>query len=205
MIIRSIMSRAMICALLMLVSGCLSAPPRENFYTLSSEVPKTQTSDRATSAATSISVGPVNISELVDRPQLVIRTAANRVDILEQQRWAQPLKNEIARVVAENLGALLGSSEVTAYPNNAAVADYRIALTVQQFESIPGQTATIAALWTVRRADGKNVEGSMIVNEPLSAEASADNYEGLVKAHSRALAQLSRRIASSIATISSNQ
>src|SRR3954471_15439792 len=108
--------RPSLCALLLL-AGCISNAPRENFYTLSSEAASSpaissEASSQPGLAAlpdASISVGPVTISEIADRPQLVVRTSPNRVDILEQQRWAQPLKNEVARVVAENLGQLLGT------------------------------------------------------------------------------------------------
>ncbi len=64
-------------------------------------------------------------------------------------RWAAPVQNEIARVVAENLVALLGTARATMSPQTlAAGADYRAAIEVQPFESTPGQAATLEAVWT---------------------------------------------------------
>jgi uncharacterized lipoprotein YmbA len=65
-------------------------------YTLSAG-----TGPATTSSNISVSVGPVSIPAVVDRPQIVVATGPNQVRLEEFNRWAAPLQNSIARVVAE--------------------------------------------------------------------------------------------------------
>lgn len=99
------------CAVL---AGCASAP-KENFYVLSAGAPLERGHGVASLPNTRIVVGPVSITEIVDRPQIVTRVAPNQVAILEQERWAESLKNQITRVVGENLAMLLGTKQVSTY------------------------------------------------------------------------------------------
>jgi len=117
--------------------------------------PTTAAGAPAPGTPSALSVGPVTLPELVDRPQLVVRVAANRVDILESQRWAEPLKDEIPRVIAEDLRRLLGSSRVSSYLQNAAgEAQCRLLLDIERFEASPGEGVSVEAAWTLRRAAG---------------------------------------------------
>jgi uncharacterized protein len=173
-----------------LVSGCGSAPA-SRFYTLSAGA-----APAATPSNLSVAVGPVSVPAVVDRPQIVVTTSPNQVRVEEFNRWAAPLQNGIARVVAENLVAMLGTPRVTLSPQTlSADADYRAAIEVQSFESAPGEAAILDAVWTVRRAkDGKAQTGRTTVREP----AQEQSYDALAAAHSRALARLSRDIADAV-------
>jgi uncharacterized lipoprotein YmbA len=184
-----------LCLAVELLAGC-ATPPRENFYTLSADAPSEGVADRALPIAASVVVGPVSLPELVDRPQLVVRIAANQVVILEQQRWAGPLKSEIARVIAENLGQLLGTPRASADPENVVRdADYRVLVDVQSFESVPGEQVAIDALWSIRRrASGDARIGRSTVRERTGGAG----YDAVAGAHSRALANVSRDIAQAV-------
>ncbi len=120
----------------------------------------------------------------------------NQVWLDEFNRWASPLSSNIARVVAQNLVAMLGTPRVTLSLQTAAAdADYRAAIEVQTFESAPGEAATLDAVWTVIRAkDGKSQTGRTTVREP----APDKGYDALAAAHSRAVARLSRDIADAV-------
>jgi uncharacterized lipoprotein YmbA len=181
---------AMLCGLSALAAGCGSTPP-SRFYTLSGT---------ATSAVPpsdlSVAVGPVTIPGAVDRPQMVVNMGANQVELDEFNRWAAPLQNNISRVVAVNLGALLGASRVTLFPQMlSADADFRVAIEVQRFESSPGEAAVLDAVWTLRRAkDGKSDTGRTTVRETVQDKS----YDALVAAHSRAVARMSQDIAAAV-------
>ncbi|MCG6862342.1 MAG: PqiC family protein [Chromatiaceae bacterium] len=174
---------------LILAAGCASPPSR--FYTLS-------TTDAAASpvSALSLSVGPVSVPAAVDRPQIVVSTGANQVHLDELNRWASPLKDEISRVVAENLVVMLGTAKVTQFPQTSSgEAAYRVAIEVQRFDSVPGSHARLDAVWTLRRVkDDKSRTGRTSVQEPVSATG----FDGLAAAHSRAVARLSRDIADAV-------
>ena len=188
-------SITVLCLAVELLAGCATTP-RENFYTLSAGAPAEGVAERADPIAASVAVGPVSLPEVVDRPQLVVRIAANRVAILEQQRWAGPLKTEIARVIAENLGQLLGTPRASADPENVmGDADYRVLVDVQAFESVPGEQVAIDVLWSIRRrASGDARIGRSTVRERTGGAG----YDAVAGAHSRALANVSRDIAEAV-------
>jgi len=181
--------RAIPYVLAALVAGCASSP--SHFYTLSANVaPVTATS------TVSVAVGPVTVPAAVDQPQIVVSTGANQVMFDEFNRWASPLQDNIARVVAENLVAALGTPRVTLFPQTLnSDADFRVVIEVRNFDSTPGKSAALDAVWTVRRTkDGKSETGRTSVREAVQ-EAS---YEALAAAHSRAVARMSQDIADTV-------
>ena len=171
------------------LAGCGSSP-KSRFYTLSSGA-ILERSD--TKIQYSVTVGPVTVPDIIDRPQIVTSIATNQVQIAEQARWAAPLKSEIPRVIAGNLMQLLDGAYVSVYPENVSpYADYQVRVEVQRFDSTLGDAVTIEALWAVRPAQGgapKN--GRSVVREPTGG----DGYDALVAAYSRALNAVSRDIA----------
>ena len=86
-------------------------------------------------------VGPVSVPAAVDRPQFVVQVAPNRVDVDEFNRWAAPLNDAIAHVVAGDLVKLLGTPNVATAPMANFDPAYRVTIDVQRFESIRGQAA----------------------------------------------------------------
>jgi uncharacterized protein len=171
-------------------AGCSTTAPAR-FYTLD----VTAAADGAAPVHNSIMVGPVSVPAAVDRSEFVVQTAPNRVDVDEFNRWAAPLSDSIAQVVAGDLVKLLGTPNVAAAPLANFDADYRVTIDVQRFESVPGQTALLDALWTVRRtAGGETHSGRTTAPETVQG----DSFDALAAAHSRALARLSGDIAVAI-------
>ena len=176
------------CILAVLMAGCGSTPAAR-FYTLTG----TATGATASPKAVSVAVGPVTIPATVDRPQIVVNTSANEVQLDEFNRWASPLQNDISRVVAENLSALLGAPRVT--QTLGVESDFRVAIEVQRFESAPGDAATVDAVWTVTRGkDGTARTGRTTAREPTADKG----YDALAAAHSRAVGRLSQDIAEAV-------
>ncbi len=180
---------AIACGLGMLAAGCAS--PASRFYTLSAAP-----GPAATPSELSVAVGPVTVPAAVDRPQIVVTTGPNQVRLDEFNRWAGPLANTIARVVAENLVGMLGTPRVAMAPQTlSAGADYRAVIEVQRFDSALGEAATLDAVWTVSRVrDGQAQTGRTTVREATSGP----DYAGLAAAHSAALVRLSREIAEAV-------
>ena len=176
----------MICA----VSACSTSSP-SRFYTLE-PVAATGSGD---SMKASILVGPVTVPDAVDRPEFVVRTGPNRVGIDEFNRWASPLSDGIAQTVVADLGKLLNDPNVAVAPLANFNPAYRVVIDIQRFESTAGKSASLEAVWTVRRvADGFTRVGRTVAREPVSGRGFAE----LAAAHSRGIAQLSGDIAASI-------
>src|SRR5271167_1337001 len=169
--------------------GCSTAPSK--FYSLSS----TSAADGTPPTAVAVMVGPVTIPASVDQPEFVVQVAANRVQVDEFNRWVAPLGDAIARTVAGDLVVLLGTPEVASNQLANFVPDYRVTIDVQRFESVPGNAATLEAVWTVRKTVGGEIRsGRTVAREPVQGQS----YDALAAAHSQALAQMSTDIAVAI-------
>ena len=184
--------RTVLLAAALALAGCASSPP-STFYTLSAVA-----SPAPAGASTyGVSVGPVNVPETVDRPQLMLQVSANRVALEEFHRWAEPLAGGIAQTVAANLRSLLGTARVAAAPGfSGGKPVYRVSLDVVRFESRLGESATLDVLWTVGRDDDIVRSGLSEVVQPAPG-----GYDALVAAHSQALARVSADIAAAIRSL----
>lgn len=176
-------------------SGCATATAR--FYTLDS----TATADGTPAVRYSVLVGPVSVPPAVDRPQFVVQAAPNRVDIDEFNRWAAPLNDGIARAVAGDLAVLLGTENVAVAPLANFTPAYRVTINVQRFESVPGETVLVDAVWAVSKAaGGKPSSGRTVAHEAVQGKG----FDALAAAHSHALAKVSGDIATAIRTADSD-
>jgi uncharacterized lipoprotein YmbA len=162
------------------------------FYTLNS----TATAQGAPATSYAVVVGPVSIPGAVDRPQFVVQVTQNRVVIEEFNRWAAPLDEGIARVVAGDLTVLLGTSQVTTVPLPPGfIPAYQVTIGVERFESVPGKGVLVDASWVVRRSAG----GSARMGRTVASDtAEGEGFDTLAAAHSRALAKVSGDIAVAI-------
>jgi uncharacterized lipoprotein YmbA len=177
-----------------LLAACVGAPaPREQFFTLSSPNPGVAP---PASDTPSIYVGPVTVPEAVDRPSMVLRTSPNQVDVSDDYRWAEPLRNAIPRVIGDVLARDLAISRVlTSRSASATPVDVRVAIEIEQFDSSLANGATIDAVWSVKNtANGKSRNGRSAVHEAMISQGPA----GIAAAHSRALENIGKEIAAAV-------
>lgn len=176
--------------LLVAIAAACSSPPAR-FYTLSGATPV-----GGDASGPSVAVGPVALPTVVDRPQIVVHSGANEVRLDEFNRWASPLPEDIARVIAANLAQELASQRVWPYAQSTQpAADFQVRIDIQKFESTLGDAVVIEALWSVRRIAGDSSKsGRSLVREATGGS----DFEALVAAHSRALARVSSEIAAAI-------
>ncbi len=188
-------------ALALLVAACGTSPP-VRYYTLGG----TTSAERAGApghgaSGYTVAVGPVSVPAAVDRPQIVIQVAANRVALLDDQRWAEPLNSAIPNAIASDLGQLLGASTVLFPRDSMTDVKYRVAVEIRDFRSQPGEAATIDAAWTVFGPHDSLKRGSSIAREPVTQT----DLEALAAAHARALMKISREVAATITSMESGQ
>src|SRR5215470_6918138 len=116
------------------LAGCGVADPTK-FYTLGQPVAagaesRVSASIASTSSpnstdgtsAVSIGVGPVTTPGYLRRTQIVSRTGDDQMDIAMFHRWAEPLEDGIARVLAEEIGARVPTDRIVTYPWRGVVA-----------------------------------------------------------------------------------
>jgi uncharacterized protein len=146
------------CFLLALpVMTACSSSPDIRYYTLSSE----PTSPSIAPATAHGPVGPyvfdaVVIPDVLDRPQIVLRTSPNSVEILDYDRWAAPLPDQLQRVLAADLSARLGPNAVVApgLPENLR-AERRITVSILAFDPARRGESSLEASWVISDAKSR--------------------------------------------------
>lgn len=190
---------AVLCALVL--GGCLgSAPP--HFYALRSASGEAAGAPLAAHPELGLAVGPLELPRYLDRPELVTQDDSNRLTVLDAHRWGGSLRTDILRVVADDLGRLLGTARVAVYPAEPRFrADYRVLLDVRDIQATPGENVTLLVRWTLASMR----DGSAVAVEETRIEQpiASGSYDDLVAADSAAFGSLSRRIAEKIATLTS--
>lgn len=174
--------------MLALLAGCAASPAPRHFT-----LGEGQAEAVPQGLAPSIVITQTTLPELIDRPQLVIRRSGNRVSIDEQQRWAEPLRRDIPRVLADELGRQLDSNRVLSLPidGQGFDADYRLLLDVQRLEAVAGQGAQVDVVWRLLPRQGKPIVGRSVLREV----SGSDEAEALVAAQRRALKAVAAEIA----------
>jgi len=113
-------------------------------------------------------------------------------------RWAEPLESGIAQVLADNLGARVGSERIAVFPWRGGVArvlDYQVAIVVLRFDGWPGSQVTLDARWRLLGKDGQElVLKRSTIKEPIAGEG----YQALVQGMNQAIATLAQEIATEI-------
>lgn len=177
---------------LLQMSGCARSP-QTNFYTLT----PTMASDNSGTAQRypTVSIMPITLPELVDRPQLVVADEGTKVLILESHRWAEPLRNSIPRLIAEDLSNIIGADRVSSYPQYAANnCRYRIYVDFQRIETTR-EKLVFNILWSMRAVtDDKVSSMSLRIVEKIGG----DSQEDLTSAYSRAIGGVAREIAKAL-------
>ena len=144
-----------------------------------------------------IGIGPVQLPQYVNRPQIVTRISRNELEVDEFARWGEPLKDNFSRVLAENISVLLSTDHVNVYPwSRTTHIDYQVIIDVTQFYGTLGGDVLMRVRWTLLGDDGKKM--LLRKNSSLSIRSDASTYEALVSAQSRMLADLSNEITKEI-------
>lgn len=185
-------------AALVLLAGCAASPPPRHFTLsegLAGAIPQGLTP--------SIVITQTTIPELIDRPQIVIRRSESRVTVDEQHRWAEPLRREIPRVLAKELGSQLNSSRVLSLPidGQGFDADYRLLIDVQRLEGVEGEGAQADILWRLLPREGKPIIGRSVLREA----SISNDVEAQVIAQRRALKTVAVEIAKQLRVAMGNK
>jgi hypothetical protein len=127
----------------------------------------------------------------------VTKASAHEVELAEFHKWAEPLQENFANVLQENLSALLSTDRILRYPwMRPSLLDYQLSLDVIQFDGTKSQEAVLKVRWTLVGEDGETLlaEKTSRFTEPVGGS----DYEDFVQAMSHALDSLSKEIADTI-------
>ncbi len=181
-------------AALALLTGCASDPVTR-YYVLA----PTASAPAAKAAEVSVVIKDVRLPQYLERPQIVTRGSDYRLVMADYELWAGDLRQDMTRVLAENLARLLESDRVVAAPHMLKLQpDVRVEVEIQRFERDPGGKVELAARWWLTRGlDGALLASpaTTLAGTPLPAGAP---FEAVVASMSAVYGDLAREIARSI-------
>jgi uncharacterized lipoprotein YmbA len=181
-------------ALLATLAACSSAPT--HFHTL---VPPAAPAIGQVAAPFLIDVQAVGVPPQVDQPALVLRHGSTGVSVLDGERWASPLGDEIRGALVADLSTRLGTHDVHGLPRPKDSKVVHVQFDVRRFDSEVGGEATLEASWQVRAAEA-GASCSSRIGEPAGG-----SYDSLVEAHQRALAKAADQIAVAVRAAAAGQ
>lgn len=178
------------------LTGCAATPP-SRFYVLSPVA--IDTGAHPAESAPAIGVGPVELPDYLDRPQIALRSGPYELRYNETQRWAEDLRDNVTSVLAENLSRLVPTDQVVRFPwGRLTRVDFQVVAQISRFDADESGTVVLSANWKLYRGEGRDViaENRSVLSETFRGT----DYTEIVAAQSRALDSLSREIAAAIRT-----
>ena len=185
----------------LIMAGCATSQPAR-FYTLNGMSKSDNASQAATGKKETIGVGPVSIPDSLDRPQIVTLSGENEVRIAEFDRWSGSCRDEIARVMTENLSVLLPSQRVVSYAWGRRVSlNRQITVDILRLDGVLGKSVILKANWAILEENGTKT--NLVRRSDISEPVNGGDYAGFIAAQSRALGVLSREIAAAVQSLKS--
>jgi len=160
-------------------------------------------SQAGTSAATAegrirIGLATVVVPEYLNRNEIVFNLDNTVYQLAEFNQWAEPLNENLTRVLAENLTNLLREDSIDVFlaSDSSIPADYRLEVDVLRLDGNLGGQAALISQWVLLEAEEDEL---VLMRRSKYQESAADNtYKELVLAKSRTIETLSREIAAAI-------
>jgi uncharacterized lipoprotein YmbA len=191
-------------ALLLALGACASAPPMVHLHSLMPVELAAAAADVGAGVLPSsipIVFEPIRIPAQVDQPQWLVRLPDDSLAVLEQERWASPLRDELREALLEVLAVGYGAVEAH-HSVAAAGAPMRITVDVRRFESLPGREARSEGSWSLTSAGARTpaFQCDWLIRESSPGPASA-----LAAAHRRAVARLGAAIGAALVAMKAGQ
>jgi uncharacterized lipoprotein YmbA len=167
--------------------GCTSAPVR--YFTLT---PPPDGTLPALETTLSIDVRVVHTPPQLNRSELMVRTGPTEVTLLENERWASPVNDEIKDAVRLQLQRRLG--RMTAL--RPALTKLTLDIDVQHLEADLGRYALLEASWSATlSAAGERSTGARATICTFQADEKIHaGYAGIVEGYQREIAALADAI-----------
>jgi uncharacterized lipoprotein YmbA len=201
--VKEILRRQALVAIIFLplvLAACLggrSAPT--TFYMLSPISPSPSGTFPATKEARiHIGLETVVVAEYLNRNQIVVNLDNTVYRFAEFNQWAEPLSNNLTRVLQQNLTNLMRQDSIDVFlaSQSSIPFDYRLEIDVIRLDGNLADQATLVAQWALLEGGEDKVK---LMRRSQYQEPAADNtYKSLVLAKSRTVEKLSREIAADI-------
>ena len=191
---------ALLVAATLIIAGCMGSNVKTDYYTLRA---LTNTAPHIKPIANlsdyTLALGPVSLPVFItSRAQIMAVEGSNKLVMIGNARWAEPLDTNMLLVLTDNLTYLLNLGNVIQYPWRAsAVYDLKLEMTVFDFTA-DKDTARLRAHYTITYIKtGKILEREINLTSKVNAFTAAE----VVSAQNWLLDEASVEIAQSVAGI----
>jgi uncharacterized protein len=172
-------------------AGCTSAPVR--YYTL------TPPPDRALPAPEpipTIDVRVVHIPPQLNRSELMVRTGSTELTLLENERWASPVNDEIKDALRLEVQRRLGHTTGL----RPTLTKITLDIDVQHFEADLGRYVLLEASWSATlSATGQRSNGARVTTCQFQADDNIQaGYAGMVEGYQREIGRLAEAIVTAL-------
>jgi len=190
---RAALAAALLPGAALLLAGCASEP--DHFYTLSVLPDGTRDGARSATAPTLNVLLSVEVPALVDRPELILSTSNNGVAVLEHQRWAVSLSDQVSQTLARDLERRRSDVLVAGRAFDRGTPPVRIKVDIVRLSARRAGRVSMEAHWRiVDAAAGVDVVAGDVFESPVDG----GGYEAIAAAYSQVLSQLAAALAASL-------
>lgn len=189
-----------LCLVIWGLGGCASTEPTQFFIltpSLQAECLPLKAGDVREIA---VGLGPIELPRYLDRPQIATHASRHELKYAEFNQWAEPLQDNITRVLSENLSHLLATDYIAVHPwpRSTPVA-YQVVIQVTHFEGATGEHGRLTARWQI--VDAQSQDELMRQTSRFQVSAKTMEYRAIASAMSRALGDLSQDIAAALIAV----
>ncbi len=193
------MTKLLRCTLALLASLTLAScghAPETHFYTLAPVGPDTM-APPVNAHVIPVTLGQVNLPQILNRDQLIRRPSPDRVTILPFDRWAAPLDDDLSATLTVDLQQRLPPnslirSDGSPYDTSVGIID----LYIDRFDTDAAGHVTFDVAWTV--TNGNPQKTLLRRTEHIEQDAADGSSAAMVAAMSRSVAQLATQIAAGL-------
>jgi uncharacterized lipoprotein YmbA len=184
-------------SLFALIAGCSLLEPREDptrYFVLSPT--QAPTAAASTPLERQVVVGPLDLPDYLERPEIVLRSAPNEIEPSPVDRWAEQLDGAIMRVLCIDLAQLMPTTSVVAFPTKTGEKPaLQIEIALLEFGADTDGMTRLEGRWTTRAAaDGSRVTRAFRYERPTGDK----DTKAIVAAMSALLAELAQAIATDV-------
>ena len=168
------------------IAGCRSTPL--HLYTLSPAASSDEAHGTVSRGNEPFIIERIQIPREVDRSELIVRTNARELVLLENDTWAAPLREEVRAAITQDLAHALVE------PANAEADRWlltRIRIDIREWEAT-SQGVTLAAEWQLKSEGPGSALNQQC--EGAFAQGSTGTADDLVRADQRLMEQLAQAI-----------
>ncbi len=183
--------RNLLLILLLLCTSCIQigdAPPPMNYYLLESltKIPITSAENRL-----NIHMELKSFPEYLDRLQIVTYNGSNGINFKDNERWAEPVQDNLMRVVREDLEKSIPGSVISIGPwESSSHNAVKIELAFNHFSGQLGKHTKIDIRWAIVKGSGESKQGHFTDQQPIG-----NTYQDLIIGLNRGINRFSLELA----------